>query len=65
MDSPDSVVDFLNNLLITLLSVMIQETFILSSLISLSSPSGMNTLELTVATKSAVCFSEKENQQTF
>ena len=37
---------------------MIQETFILSSLISLSSHSVMNSLQLTVATKSAVCFSE-------
>ena len=37
---------------------MIQETFILSSLISLSFPIVMNSLQLTVATKSAVCFSE-------
>ena len=37
---------------------MIQQTFILSSLISLNSPSVMNSLQLTVATKSAVCFSE-------
>ena len=36
---------------------MIQETFIFSSLISLSSPSCMNSLQLTVATTSAVCFS--------
>ena len=37
---------------------MIQETFILSSLISLSSLSVVISLQLIVATKSAVCFSE-------
>ena len=49
LDSPDGVVDY----------------FILSFLISLSSPCGMNCFQLTVATKSAVCFSEKENKHTF
>ena len=54
MDLLDSVVDFLQEFVYHTFVLAIQGNLILSSLISLSSSSGMNSLQLTVATMSAV-----------
>ena len=54
MDLLDSVVDFLQEFVYHNFVLAIQGNFILSSLISLSSSSDMNSLQLTVATKSPV-----------
>ena len=68
MDSLNRVVDFLQEFVYHPFVLVNQGNFIkiLSSLISLSCPSDMNSLQLTVAMKFAVMMIfEKANKQTF